>query len=158
MGAAKHLCEKIGFVWVVTFYALFIDIVFLLVYDPHLRPSVSRIGQIAVTSYAEVSTAVYWELFRIFRVMKVRAVTIFTLNHSMIGGQVLFDIFIVAFFTPASLFSLVFYREGLPVIDIAQPIKIVSKAFAMYPEIRRDHHEPHDADQDECPNQYPERS
>jgi hypothetical protein len=158
MRAAKHIGKEIGFMWVVTFHTLFIDIMFLRVYDPHLCPSIAGIGEITVTSYAEVSTAVDRKLFRIVRVMKIRAVAIFTFNHPMIGGQVLFDVFIVAFFTPAGLFTLVFYWEGLPVIDIAQPIKIVSKAFAMYPKIRRDHHEPHDADQDECPNQYPERS
>jgi hypothetical protein len=158
MGAAKHFREKIGFVWIVTFDAFFIDIVFVRVYDPHLGPSVARIGEIAVTSYAKVTTAIDRKLFRVVRMLDVGAVAIFTFNHPMIGGQVLFDVFIVAFFTPASLFSLVFYREGFPVVDIAQSIKIVSKAFAMYPKIRRDHHEPHDADQDEYPDKYPERS
>jgi hypothetical protein len=158
MRAAKGLREKIGFMWVVTFHALFIDIVFLRVYDPHLCPSIAWIGEIAVTSYAEVSAAIDWKLFRIVRVVEVRAVAIFTFNHPMIGGQILFDVFIVAFFTPASLFTLVFYREGFPVVDIAQPIKIVSKALAMYTKIRRDHHEPHDAYQDDCPDRHPERS
>jgi hypothetical protein len=158
MGAAKHFREKIGFVRIVTFSAFLIDIVFQRIYDPHLCPSIARIGEITVTSYAEVSTAVDRKLFRIVRVIEVGAVAIFTFNHSMIGGQILFDVFIVAFFTPAGFFTLVFYWEGFPVVDIAQSIKIVSKALAVYPKIRRDHYKPHDPDQDDCPNNYSERS
>jgi hypothetical protein len=76
----------------------------------------------------------------------------------MIGGQVLFDVFIVAFFTPAGRFTLVFYREGLPIVDTAHPIKIISKCLAVYAKIRRDDDESYDLDQSECPKGYPERS
>ena len=70
----------------------------------------------------------------------------------------MFDVFIVTFFTPAGLFTLVFYRKGLPVVDVTQSIEIISKCLAVDAKIRGDHDEPHDPDQDECPNKYPERS
>ena len=90
MRATKDLREKIGFVWIVTFHAFFADIVFLGINDPHCLPPIAWIGQITMTPDTEGSAAVNREFFRIVRMTKVGAVAIFTFNHSMIGGQILF--------------------------------------------------------------------
>ena len=71
--------------------------------------------------------------------VKVRSMAVFAFNDPVIGRQIVFHVFVVAFFAAASLLALVFDFEGFPLVDIAKTVKIVSKTFPVNPKIRRDH-------------------
>ena len=106
--------------------ALILRVMLRWIYPFDLRPQTCRIRQVRVTPDTLRPASVYGQRFRIFGMLKGRTVTVLALDNTMLGCHVLLVLLIMALI--AVFFGLIFYGEGLPLIQVARSVEAVHES------------------------------